>query len=347
MQKTLSFLFLALVLSQCTPAQQLQKNWGEGDFRIAFYNVENLFDTIDDPANDGDNEYLPTSKKKWTEERYQTKLEHLAKVVEGMGYPAVLGLAEVENANVLKDFSQKTSLKEHGYDYVHFESPDFRGIDVALMYKKSVFKVEDSKHLKINFPAGMIPDKPNYTTRDLLVVDGKLYGREEVRFIVAHLPSRSEGQKETEPRRLHVAAEIRKSVDEKLKEDNDAQIIVMGDMNDEPTDPSMAKSLGALQLGGKVGERELFNCFSKLHAEGKGSYRYKGDWNTLDQIILSSNLVDGGKGLNYQGATIFQADWMLYKDEKYGHSPSRTYGGDRYFGGYSDHLPVYVEVKIP
>lgn len=316
-----------------------------GDYRVAFYNVENLFDTVDDPSNPGDDEFLPTSKKNWTPERYQKKLDHLAKVVEGMGYPALLGVAEVENEAVLKDFCTKTSLKAHDYGIVHFESPDFRGIDVALLYKKSIFKVTDSETIRIKFPVGMIPEKPDYSTRDLLVVEGNFMGNDKLHIIVGHLPSRSEGQKETEPRRKHVASQIGKKVDEILSKNAKANIIVMGDMNDEPTDPSMVQSLDVQPLGDEVSFSKLYNCFSNLQKMGEGSYRYRGDWNMLDQIIVSGNLVSGDNQLNYVSSTIFQADWMMYKDEKYGISPSRTFGGDRYFGGYSDHLPVFVELK--
>ncbi|MBK8567348.1 MAG: endonuclease [Saprospiraceae bacterium] len=316
-----------------------------GNCRLAFYNVENLFDIVDDPTNTGDNEYLPTSKKAWTPERYQVKLDHLAKVVEGMGYPTLIGMAEVENANVLKDFCEKTSLKQHNYGFVHFESPDFRGIDVALVYKKSQFNMLDAKPIKVEFPVGMIPDKPDYTTRDLLLVKGEFGNGATVQVMVAHLPSRSDGEKETEPRRMHVASLIKKQVESIAKKDGSASFILMGDMNDEPSNNSMSQSLGALPIGNLTAANKLYNCFSKFQQDGLGSYRYRGDWNMLDQIILSGNLVQGKNNLNYVDANIFQAPWMMYNDEKYGISPSRTYGGDRYFGGYSDHLPIYVDLK--
>ncbi len=337
-------LLCLLSLASCSVSKSVLQ-LTPGDYRVAFYNVENLFDTVDDLSNPGDDEFLPTSKKNWTPERYQKKLDHLASVIEGMGYPALLGVAEVENETVLKDFCVKTSLKAHDYGIVHFESPDYRGIDVALLYKKSMFKVTNSETIRIKFPVGMIPDKPDYTTRDLLVVEGNFMGKEKLYIIVGHLPSRSEGQKETEPRRKHVAFQIGKKVDEILSKNAKANIIVMGDMNDEPTDPSMAQSLDAQPLGNEVVSDKLYNCFSNLQKKGEGSYRYRGDWNMLDQIILSGNLVRSGKQLNYVSSTIFQADWMMYKDEKYGISPSRTFGGDRYFGGYSDHLPIFVDLK--
>ncbi|MCU0345954.1 MAG: endonuclease [Saprospiraceae bacterium] len=346
MTRLITLILAAFLLAQCKAPKSatVPAIATPGDQRIAFYNVENLFDTVDDPKNMGDDEYLPTSKKKFTPERYQTKLDHLAKVVKGMGYPALIGLAEVENAAVLKDFCEKTSLQAHGYGYVHFESPDFRGIDVALLYKKSRFSVAEAEAVRIQFPVGMIPDKPDYTTRDLLVVEGKFGGTVLLHLIVAHLPSRSDGQKETEPRRQHVAAQIAKQTAAILQKNKAANIVIMGDMNDEPTDPSMSQSLGAQALGTSLADGKLYNCFSQLHAEGKGSYRFRGDWNMLDQIILSTPLMDEKSPVHYQRSVIYQAEYMMYMDEKYGLSPSRTYGGDRYFGGYSDHLPIYVEL---
>ncbi len=344
MNKLLTLL-LALFLAYSCSISQKGKTSDPGAYRVAFYNVENLFDTDDDPNNAGDDEYLPNSKKNWTPVRYQMKLDHLAKVVDGMGYPAIVGLAEVENAKVLEDFCNNTSLKAHNYGYVHLESPDFRGIDVALLYKKKVFKVISSDTIRIRFPVGMIPEYPNYTTRDLLLVEGKFNGKENLHIIVAHLPSRSGGQKETEPRRRYVASKIGEEIAAIFNLDSSANIIVMGDMNDEPTDPSMTQDIGAQSFASNFLEISMYNCFSGLKENGQGSYRYKGDWNMLDQIILSTNLARGNKELKYTKSGIFQQEWMMYKDEKYGLSPSRTYGGDRYFGGYSDHLPVWVELK--
>jgi predicted extracellular nuclease len=343
MHKVLTFFSLLFLLTQCSFSKVAQQG-DPGNYRVAFYNVENLFDTVDDPATP-DEEFLPESKKKWTQERYQRKLDHLARVVEGMGFPALIGLAEVENASVLKDFCEKTSLKPQNYGFVHFDSPDARGIDVALLYKKSQFKVSKANTIRIKFPEGMIPDIPDYTTRDLLVVEGEFMGKEKLHIIVAHLPSRSGGQKETEPRRIFVASQISQKVADIFNLEPNANIIVMGDMNDEPTDPSMAETLHAQPVSGSIASSTLYNCFSSLKEKGQGSYRYRGDWNMLDQILVSSNLMKGTKKFKYAKSVIFQQDWMMYTDEKYGLSPSRTYGGDRYFGGYSDHLPVYVELR--
>lgn len=341
--KTFVIVFSLVLFSSCatwkgTSAGQL------GSRRIAFYNVENLFDTVDDPAPN-DEEFTPESKKAWTQERYQTKLEHLVKVVAGMDYPALLGLAEVENAGVLKDFCEKTSLAKQGYGFCHFESPDFRGIDVALLYKKQTFRVLEQAFIRIDFPAELKGDIPTYTTRDLLVVKGIFGKKDTLNVLVAHLPSRSGGQAETEPKRIFVARQIRQKVDEIFARNPKANIVVMGDMNDETTDPSIAQVLKAIPPEERPAPSMLYNCFSKLDAEGQGTYNYRGTWNMLDHIIFSGNLMGGKARLRFSKAIIFQQDWMMYTDPKYGKAPSRTYGGDHYFGGYSDHLPVMVEVR--
>jgi endonuclease/exonuclease/phosphatase family metal-dependent hydrolase len=334
---------IMVILGSCTAGKRISSA-RTGDYRIAFYNVENLYNAVDDPAPN-DEEFTPGSKKVWTQERYQTKLEHLAKVVEGMSYPALLGLAEVENAAVLKDFCEKTSLSTKDYSICHFESPDFRGIDVALLYRKPVFRVLESSFIRIDFPAELKGDIPTYTTRDLLVVKGIFNKRDTLHVFVAHLPSRSGGQAESEPKRLFVARQIRQKADEIFAKNPASNIVIMGDMNDETTDPSIAQILKAQGLESPWSATSLYNCFAKLDAEGKGSYNYRGDWNMLDQVILSSNLLNKKSNLRFHNAFIFQQDWMMYTDPKYGKSPSRTYGGDHYFGGYSDHLPVVVELR--
>jgi predicted extracellular nuclease len=260
-----------------------------------------------------------------------------------MEFPALLGLAEVENATVLQDFCEKTSLAAHGYSFAHFESPDIRGIDVALLYQKQVFKVLSAETIRIDFPAEVKGDQPNYVTRDVLVVRGIFQKKDTLNVLVAHCPSRRGGQKESEPKRLFVAKQVRKKVDEILRKNPRANVVVMGDLNDETTDPSVAETLSAQALTDSPAAAGLYDCMSKLDAEGRGSYKYRGDWNMLDHIILSGNLLTH-KRLRYSSTTIFQQDWMMYTDKKYGKAPSRTYGGDRYFGGYSDHLPVFVEI---
>ncbi len=314
-------------------------------FRVAFYNVENLFDTEDDPLT-RDEEFTPSAPKYWTKERYETKLNRLARVIDGMQYPAFLGLAEVENRKVCEDFIKKTSLKKHHYKIEHFDSPDARGIDVALLYQKKYFKVLKSSTIPINIPVELRGDRPDYTTRDVLVVEGIFQKKDTLNILVAHMPSRSGGQKASEPKRDYVARQIRKKVDEIFGGNPDAKVVLMGDLNDEPTDPSVQKYLNAQAPDhSDSATANLFDCMSQLDADGQGSYNYRGNWNMIDHVILSGSLF-GGRRLQYFESGIFRADWMMYTDPKYGQRPNRTYGGDHYFGGYSDHLPVFVDIRI-
>jgi len=241
MTKSISFFFFFAILcfTNCkTKAPVIDTT--VKNYRLAFYNVENLFDLVDDPKTK-DEEFTPTGEKKWTSERYQTKLDHLTKVVAGMEYPAILGISEVENEQVLKDWCEKTSMSQHDYGIVHYDSPDFRGIDVGLLYQKKAFKVEKSETIQINFPKEIVED---YTTRDVLVVKGILQNL-PVTIFVNHWPSRRGGLEKSEPKRMYVAQQVRKKVDEILKNDANANIILMGDFNDEPENNSLRKGLNA------------------------------------------------------------------------------------------------------
>ena len=336
---TILFLFSILFLINCKTKSPITDS-SSNTYRIAFYNVENLFDTKDDPKTK-DEEFTPISKKKWTTERYQEKLDHLTKVVEGMEFPAILGVSEVENEGVLQDWCKYQSMAKYDYGIAHFDSPDIRGIDVGLLYQKKAFKVENAEKIVINFPKEIVED---YTTRDVLVVTGQLRDL-PVTIFVNHWPSRRGGVAASEPKRMYVAQQVRKRVDEILKINPSANLILMGDFNDEPENGSLREGLNASYKGGReIVVGDLKNCMADLDLEGKGSYNYRGNWNMLDQIIVTRNLESGRSGWLVRDATVFQQDWMMYEDKKYGARPSRTYGGPRYFGGYSDHLPVYVDL---
>lgn len=340
---SLRFLTLILcsgILSGCF-SSKTSGNAGRHQFTVGFYNVENLFDTLDDPAI-RDEEFTPGSKKEWTPERYRQKLENLAKVVDGMGYPAVLGLAEVENETVLVDFSKKTSLADKNYEFVHFDSPDERGIDAALLYRKDRFRVLHAEPIGIDFPAEVAKGDPDPATRDILFVEGIFAKKDTLRLFVVHAPSRSGGQQETEPERIYVAEQLRSKVNEVFSKNPEANILIMGDFNDEPTDPSIEKVLGAQPLEAAIHPEKLYNTLARMDAEGLGTYNFRGNWNMLDQIILSGNLIGRRKGLKFKEAAIFRQDWMMYDDPKNGPTPSRTYGGNNYYGGFSDHLPVMI-----
>lgn len=311
-------------------------------YRFAFYNVENLFDTVDNPDTK-DEEFTPTGKKEWTPKRYQTKLDQIAQVIGDMNYPAVVGLCEVENATVLADLVQKTKLKDYNYKYVHHESPDFRGIDNGFIYIDGLFEVTNSDITRINFPKEIVED---YTTRDILHVEGTFRKKDKMHFFINHWPSRRGGLKESQPKRVYVATQLRKHTNRLLKEDPNANIVITGDFNDEPDNDSVISVLGAKPTGGEIENNQLYNCSSSLDAEGKGTYNYRGNWNMLDQFIASGSLVNKTSNIVLTDAQIFRPQYLVYVDKKYGAKPSRTYGGPRYYGGYSDHFPIFVDVTV-
>lgn len=336
--RNLVILITCLVLFiQCKSTENISTTSSTPIYRVGFYNVENLFDLKDEPAK-FDDEFTPTGRNKWTKERYDHKLNNLSKVINGMGNPVLLGLCEVENKTVLKDLTATSLLKPHGYQFAHFESPDMRGIDVALLYKSKMFSVLDEKKIRIDFPDSIAAD---YTSRDILQVKGILQGKDTLHVFVNHWPSRRGGTKASQAKRVHVASYLKKAVDELLSQHSNANIIIMGDFNDEPINDSIIKTLGVQR------DREqanLYNCFIKADQNKEGSYNYRGNWNMLDQIIISSSIKQALNGLKARNATIFRKEWMLYKDPKHGPRPNRSYGGPNYYGGYSDHLPVFIDL---
>jgi predicted extracellular nuclease len=326
---------LLLVMGQEALAQKPKS------LTVAFYNVENLFDTLDNPAIN-DEDFLPQGKLNWNKMRYDIKLNRIAKVVnaiEELNKPDIVGLCEVENKAVLTDLVSLKSMDR--FDVIHFDSPDERGIDVALLYRKKVAKVLNAKPYRINFP-----NDPNDRTRDILLASLKI-GKDTLHTIVCHLPSRRGGADKSAESRLTAALVARHIVDSIQKTSPMAKIIVMGDMNDEPTDPSLLDGLQAKPTAEEAKNGKLFNPMSALKANGEGSYMYNKKYDMIDNMIVSEGLLSG-KGFQYveKSATIFKPDWLQEQNEKYKGSPWRTYAGSKYLGGYSDHFPVYLKLKI-
>jgi exonuclease III len=304
---------------------------------IAFYNVENLFDTIDDP-NTNDAEFLPGGANRWTPQRYEEKLANMAKVIAGIGDelvkggPAIIGLSEIENRGVLEDLINTPPLKNLGYAIVHYDSPDKRGVDVGLIYKPSVFKVINSTSNTL-----YMPGRTNFYSRDQLVVTGELNG-DLISVIVNHWPSRRSG-----PEYREEAAKLSRHLSDSLmKEHKNAKIFIMGDLNDDPTDRSVAKVLGAKGKVKEVKKDDLFNPFWQLHREGIGSLAYRDAWNLFDQIIISEPLLNPKKGWKFHKAKVYNEKFLIQKDGPYAGYPFRTFAGGAYLGGYSDHFPVYI-----
>ncbi len=312
-------------------------------FRIAFYNVENLFDTIDEP-NKIDSEYMPNSSLKWNTQRYFAKQKNIARVVEAMNFPTILGMTEVENRRVLEDLIAQPVLSSKSYGIVHFESPDERGIDVAMIYRKSEFDLKKQKTHTIKFPT--FEDK----TRDILEVNGILRGGIELTVFVNHFPSRRGGAEESEPKRVYVASVLRKAVDSVFQKNPNARIVIMGDFNDHPDNISLTKTLGAAQwqrgMAKELSTNALYNLGDAIQRRGEGTEYYKG-WDVLDQIIVSGTFLDArSKATTRDEETVFNPDFIIFKDKAGNRLPNRTYTGPIYRGGFSDHFPVFIDVYV-
>ena len=313
------------------------------NFTVAFYTVENLFDTINEPGvRDGD--FTPESKLNWNAEKYQRKLKSIAKVITSIGaeeLPAIIGLAEVENQEVLKDLINKTNLAGGKYEFVHYQSPDERGIDVALLYRKDYFKPLYSKALGLYFPF----DEED-RTRDMLYVKGVTVLKDTFHIMVDHWPSRSGGQEKSEPKRKFAASVVRKVVDSIFNTNQRANIILMGDLNDNPTDVSVSEILKARKPGNITRHNELYNLALSKFENGEGTLYWR-SWDLFDQIIVSGNILDDNTQLKLdpKEIQILKEDWMLFQRDDGVKVPSRTAGRSAYYGGYSDHLPVYITLR--
>lgn len=313
---------------------------------IVFYNVENLFDTINQP-NVADEEFTPQSEKKWNSERYQAKLDNVSKVLAASGkddLPAVIGMCEVENQHVVDDLVHHKNLKKGKYKIVHEDSPDGRGIDVALAYNKKLFKCISHETLSVK-----LPGENARPTRDILHVIGRLAKQDTIHLFVNHWPSRYGGEEESEPNRIAAAETLRDKVNEVLEESPDAKILIMGDFNDYPLNNSIQITLNAKERQDAEHATDLVNLAFPMHRAGVGSYNYRGEWGVLDQMMASQGLVNAQRGAAVSDADFYivKEQWMLYVHPKYGdEKPNRTYGGDTYYGGFSDHLPVGVSVKL-
>lgn len=336
---------LVALLLFCTPlgAQEADR------FRVVFYNVENLFDTQKDSCHN-DEEFLPTAVRHWNYGRYKTKLANVSKVITAVGEwtpPALVGLCEVENDRVLRDLTRYSPLKEQGYRYVMTDSPDSRGIDVALLYQRDRFKLLGHRSIGVDLGEGQRP------TRDILHVTGIISTFDTIDVFVAHFPSRSGGQLQTEPNRLQAARILRRAADSLFAVRTTPRIIIMGDLNDYPANKSISKVLSAKAPKAPEADirpNELYHLLArKVKGKRLGTYKYQGEWGLLDHLIVSGNLLVEASGVyTSEGhAHIVQLPFLLTKDPTHGgRRPFRTYYGMRYEGGYSDHLPVYFDLMI-
>ncbi len=308
-------------------------------YTVAFYNLENLFDIHDDPYI-LDDDFLPDSEKQWNRKRYEKKLFKLGTVISNIGFsrtrkaPVLLGVAEVENKKVLEDLIQTKHLREKNYGIVHYDSPDERGIDVGLLYQKQYFEVTHSESIQVL----VYNDNGDRDyTRDILWVTGIL-NNEEIHILVNHWPSRRDGAEGTSYKRIVAADKNREIIDNITNENPDAKIIVMGDFNDDPFNESVKKHLV---------QGDLFNPMERLLTRYRGTTNYRNQWNLFDQIIFTNNFHKYEKGKHsFSNAAIFDKDFLKIYKGRYKGTPFRTYAGRKYTGGYSDHFPVFMQLKL-
>lgn len=338
MKKVFIFL-IALFFAEFLEAQTVKRV-------INFYNLENLFDTIVDPDTrlHGREDFTPFSSKRYNTEKYYKKLDNLARVlseialeIDPMG-SAIIGCAEVENEGVLKDLVNRPALISRNYQIVHFDSPDERGVDVAFLYRPDCFKLVKSwvRH-ENSLPKG---DK----TRDMLAIEGYLDG-ELMFFIVDHWPSRRGGQKRSAPLRDTVAKHDRDVIDSILLVHPNAKIVFMGDLNDDPVNNSVYKFMRAKGDVSKLKEGDLYNPFYSKFKEGNGTLAYNDSWNLFDQIMFTKSLLNDSKGFKFEGAFIFKKKYMFQQSGRFEGYPLRTYVGDEFMNGFSDHFPTYIIIS--
>ena len=310
---------------------------------IAFYNVENLFDTINDPKT-WDDDRTPKGRDRWTSVIYEKKLKNIAKVIAEIGFdltnqaPSVIGLCEIENRRVLEDLIKTESLIKENYKIIHYDSPDERGIDVAMLFKQNRFIVSSSKTYPLYLKR---KDGSRDYTRDHLLVSGFL-DKNPIHFIINHWPSRSGGQMRSEPSRILAGKLNKKIIDSILQSNPKANIISMGDFNDNPSDKSIKPILNTIFKKSKIKEGQLFNPMEELYRKGYGSYRYRDKWDMIDQFLLSKNLVDNKNGLFFLKASVFNKKYLINPSGKYEGYPFKSFAGGKFLNGYSDHFPIYL-----
>ena len=317
-------------------------------YMVAFWNFENLFDIYNDPETH-DDEFTPEGIKKWNETKYQKKLSNLERVIFDMAainkdYPVVFGVSEIENRSVLEDLVSQPKLKGAKYRICHFDSPDARGVDVAFLYRADVFKLEGSDNIKLN-----VPELPNFRTRDLVVMWGTIEG-EPFYFLVSHWPSRLGGKEASQFKRDACAKQIREIKDSLLRENPATKVVVMGDFNDDATDASLVKVMGAKGKVKELNTGDFFNPYVQMLKAGLGTLAYQDSWNLFDNICVTENLVNGTygklrliKGKKFYG-NIFTRPYMLQQEGQYKGYPLRTFVTNNFQNGFSDHFPVYIYI---
>lgn len=319
-------------------------------YKVVFYNFENLFDTINDPGV-LDEEFTPEGPKQWNTAKYVKKVGNLERVLFDIAamdkdYPVVIGTSEIENRSVMEDVIATPKLAPANYRIVHYDSPDARGVDVGFYYRPDVFKLEGSAAVPFK-----MPELPNFKTRDFVTMWGTIEG-EPFYFLVSHWPSRLGGKEASAPKRLAAAKRIREIVDSVQQANPATKVVVMGDLNDDATDASVVEGLRAQGKVKDVKPGDMYNPFINLLKSGYGTLAYRDEWNLFDNIIVSDNLATASTGAlkilsvgdgKFDGG-IFRRPYMLQKEGQYKGYPLRTFVGNDFQGGFSDHFPVYIYI---
>lgn len=313
------------------------------NLRIISYNLENLFDCENDSTTQ-DESFTPEGDHQWTENKYRYKLNNLSKAIAAAGeweYPGIIGVCEVENSKVVSDLIYKTQLKICGYRYVHKNSPDRRGVDVALLYHPEQFQLICTQFLNVDLGE-------ESKTRDILYASGKLENGDTLHLFVNHWPSRYGGELESKHKRNMAAETLRTCIDSLLSKSPDCKIVIMGDFNDYPDDESLHLILNAKAPSKLIETNQLYNLAFPLNEMGKqGSHKYSGEWGMLDQMIVSGSLLmsNSKSKIKPSGLTICKESFLL-KDGASGAIPKRAFLGTFFAYGYSDHLPIYIDLEI-
>ncbi|NQU86673.1 MAG: endonuclease [Mariniphaga sp.] len=317
-----------------------------GDCRILFYNVENLFDVINDTLIN-DEEFLPGKGRNWNRFKFDDKINKIAKVIIAAGgweAPEIVGLCEVENRYVVEQLIKKTPLHSFGYNIIHKESPDLRGIDVSMLYKKDRFKPLKYRYLEVKNSNGQ-----KLNSREILYVEGILKNKDTLHFFFNHWPSRYSGYLETAGLRKQAAKTLRKEVDLIFQKNPDSKIIIMGDFNDQPSDESIVNELKAVAYNQETKNGTLYNLSAAWNSIDSGTIKYQAQWLIYDQVIVSKGLLNNSNSIYSTplSAGIFVNDFLLKRDDTHGgFKPFRTYSGFSYEGGFSDHLPIFLDLFI-
>ena len=355
MKKFTSLLILPLltVILTLSSFQPQPRGGRYAMYAVAFYNLENLFDTIHDVimdtidgvpvkiADKNDYEYLPDGTNAWGTMKYKAKLRNMAYALSQLAIdqlpmgPAIIGVSEVENRRVLEDLVAQPELRDRGWKIIHVEGPDRRGVDCAFLYNPKLFKYDHHKLVRYVYPN----NDTTHATRGFLIASGKIAG-EDVHVIVNHWPSRAA----VSFYRELGGQQVRVIKDSLLRENPNAHIIIMGDMNDDPDDKSMAVALGAKRKAKDCDKHDLWNpWWDVLRRDGVGTLKYDGLWNLFDQIVFTGNLLGKDRSsLQYYRHEVFNRDFLFQKDGRYKGNPLRTHAGGTWLNGYSDHLPTIV-----